>query len=115
MMVGPPGQDAYTKVWVPIINSGASDEELLYFVMPRNRCLQNFERHLQGSCLSDWTQVDTAPAQPPVIHDMGFFTDCIGNFMANLFNKAHWTEQANYILQVIHKSKTMTPRKQFLS
>jgi hypothetical protein len=27
-----PGQDEYTKVRVPIIDSGASDEELLYFV-----------------------------------------------------------------------------------
>jgi hypothetical protein len=27
-----PGQDEYTKVRVPTIDSGASDEELLYFV-----------------------------------------------------------------------------------
>jgi hypothetical protein len=30
------GQEEYTKVWVPIIDSGASDEELLYFVMQQH-------------------------------------------------------------------------------
>jgi hypothetical protein len=67
--------------------------------------------------LSDWTHVlevmdDTAPVQPP-IHDMGFFTDKAGNFMADLFDKADWMEQAGYI-RALHKPKTMTP-KQFLS
>jgi hypothetical protein len=50
------GDEEYTQVRVPIIDSGASDEELLYFVRPFNRavtimgwtdgdrCLQNFER-----------------------------------------------------------------------
>jgi hypothetical protein len=59
------GDEEYTKVRVPIIDSGVSDEELLYFVMrfdcavtimgwnDGDRCLQNFERHLQGSFLSD--------------------------------------------------------------
>jgi hypothetical protein len=42
----------------------------------------------QGSFLSDWTQVvdaadDAAVIQPPV-HDMVFFADAIGNFMADL-------------------------------
>jgi hypothetical protein len=123
------GDEEYTKVRVPIIDSGASDEELLYFVTRFNRavvimgwnhgnsCLQNFERHLQGSFLSDWTQVvdaadDAAVVQPPV-HDMVFYTDAVGNFMADLFDKADWTEQADYIW-TLQKPKTMTP-KQFLS
>jgi hypothetical protein len=50
------GDEEYTEVRVPIIDSGASDEELLYFVTQFNRavtimgwndgdcCLQNFER-----------------------------------------------------------------------
>jgi hypothetical protein len=42
-----------------------------------------------------------------------FFTITIGNFMADLFNKADWTEQANYI-PALCKPKTMT-QKQFLS
>jgi hypothetical protein len=72
---------------VPSIDSGNSDEELLYFVMQffcataimewtedSNRSLQNFEQHLQGSYLSDLPLVvegssDGAPIQPPV-HDM---------------------------------------------
>jgi hypothetical protein len=107
------GDEEYTEVWVPIIDSGASDEELLYFVTRfnravvimgwnhGNRCLQNFERHLQGSFFSDWTQVvdaadDAAVDQPPV-HDMLFYTDAVGNFMADLFDEADWTEQADYI------------------
>jgi hypothetical protein len=123
------GIEEYTKVRVPIIDYGASDEELLYFVMQFFRavaimewnngscCLHNFERHLQGSYLSDWTQVvaaatDAAPAQPPV-HSMDFLTDTVGNFMANLFDEADWTEQANCI-QMLHKPKTMT-LKHFLS
>jgi hypothetical protein len=66
-----------------------------------DRCLQNFERPLQGSYLSDWTQgidatKDAAPTQPP-IHDMGFFIDAVGNFMANIFDNRDWTEQADYI------------------
>jgi hypothetical protein len=82
-----------------------------------NHSLQNFERHLQLSYLSDWTQVveaskDAAPVQPP-IHNMGFFTNCVGNFMADLFDEADWMEQANYI-SALHQPKTMTP-KQFLS
>jgi hypothetical protein len=106
MTIAAAGIKEYTTVWVPIINSGASDEELLYFVtqlfcavtiMEWNDggcCLQNFECHLQGSYLSDWTQVveavnDAAPAHPPV-HDMDFFT-----IMANLFDEADWMEQAN--------------------
>jgi hypothetical protein len=55
---------------------------------------------------------DAAVVQPPD-HDMTFFTDAIGNFMANLFDEADWTEQANYI-RMLRKPKTMTP-KQFLS
>ena len=78
--------------------------------------LQNFEPHLQGSYLSNWTQVIKATednaAQPPA-RDMAFFNECVGNFMADLFNEADWTEQADYI-QALHKPKAMTP-KQFLS
>jgi hypothetical protein len=62
---------------------------------------QNFEQHLQGSYLSNWTLVveasdDATPIQPPV-HYMAFFNDCVGNFIANLFDEADWMEQANYI------------------
>jgi hypothetical protein len=32
-MTNADGNEEYTKVWVPIINSGASDEDLLYFVI----------------------------------------------------------------------------------
>jgi hypothetical protein len=123
------GDEEYTEVWVPIIDSGASDEELLYFVTQfnhavtimgwndGNRCLQNFERHLQGSFLSDWTQVvkaadDAVVVQPPV-HNMVFFTDAVGNLMADMFEEADWTEQADYI-RTLRKPKTMPP-KQFLS
>jgi hypothetical protein len=82
-----------------------------------NHSLQNLEQHLQGSYLSDWTQAveashDAAPVQPP-IHDMRLFTDCVGNFMADLFDEAYWTEQADYTCALC-KPKTMT-LKQFLS
>jgi hypothetical protein len=43
---------------------------------------------------------------------MNFFTNMVGNFMADLFNEADWMEQANYI-RMLRKPKTMTP-KQFL-
>jgi hypothetical protein len=56
--------------------------------------------------------VDADVVQPPV-HDMVFFTNAAGNFMANLFDKADWTEQADYI-RTLRKPKTMPP-KQFLS
>ena len=77
--------------------------------------LQNFERHLQGSYLSDWTQVveatkDNTEAAP--VHNMVFFNECAGNFLANLFDESDWTEQADYI-RAVHKPKPMTP-KQFL-
>jgi hypothetical protein len=44
---------------------------------------------------------------------MIFFANAVGNFMDDLFDKADWTEQANYT-RALRKPKTMTPKK-FLS
>jgi hypothetical protein len=44
---------------------------------------------------------------------MVFFTDAVGNFMADLFDEADWTEQADYI-RMLRKPKSMPPKK-FLS
>jgi hypothetical protein len=55
---------------------------------------------------------DADPVQPPV-HGMGFFFDCVGNFMADLLDKGDWTEQPDYICALC-KPKAMTPT-QFLS
>jgi hypothetical protein len=46
---------------------------------------------------------DAAPVQP-AIRDMAFFTNCVGNFMANLFDGADWTKQADCIRALLQSS-----------
>jgi hypothetical protein len=64
------------------------------------RCLQNFQHHLQGSYLSDWTQVveaanDAAPAESPV-HDMDFFTDAVTLWLISSMKQIGWSKPITF-------------------
>jgi hypothetical protein len=114
------------------MDSGASDEEFFFFLSrfrqatnimewrDGERLLQNYERHLYRAFLSDWESIlDSANDEAAVdaaglpIHDVDFFEEVVANYTADQFDKADWTEQADYI-RALKKPKSMSP-KQFLS
>jgi hypothetical protein len=105
----------YTEVQVPTLDSGgASDEEFFFFLsrfhpattimewQDGKRLLQNVERHLYGTFLSNWESIlDLANDEAKLdaaglpIHDHDFFQEVIANYTTYQINKAKWTEQAD--------------------